>query len=333
MDISNEMSQSFGKDPGPIVVLGGSGFVGTRITPLLLKERFQVRIGDVQPSSAFPQLWKRTDVRKLQDVEDSAHGAKIIVNLAAEHRDDVRPISRYHDTNVEGAVNVCQAARKSGVQKVLFTSSVAIYGFHSGPVDESGPFAPFNEYGRTKLEAERVYREWAQEDPARTLVIVRPTVIFGEGNRGNVYNLLRQVASGRFLMVGTGRNVKSIAYVGNVVAFLMHMLSVGPGTHIFNYADGPDMTTCELVEHIKTCLGQKGNTRRIPKAVAFAGGYLLDGCARLTGRTFPISAIRVRKFCESTQFRADLAAGTGFHAPYSLQQGLERTIQSEFMAG
>ena len=50
----------------------------------------------------------------------------------------------------------------------------------------AGHFLPFNAYGKTKLEAENIYRAWAAEDPLRTLVIVRPTVIFGEGNRGNV---------------------------------------------------------------------------------------------------------------------------------------------------
>jgi hypothetical protein len=52
----------------------------------------------------------------------------------------------------------------------------------------------------------------------------------------------------------------------------------------------------------------------------------------VTGRRFAISAIRVRKFCESTQFRADRAAESGFKAPYSLSEGLARTIQFEFFA-
>jgi len=63
-----------------------------------------------------------------------------------------------------------------------------------------------------------------------------------------------------------------------------------------------------------------------------AGGHLLDVAARVSGRKFPISAIRVRKFCESTQFRAERAAQTGFVPPYTLAEGLARTIQSEFPA-
>ena len=61
-----------------------------------------------------------------------------------------------------------------------------------------------------------------QSKSGNSLIIVRPTVIFGEGNRGNVFNLFNQIASGKFVMVGKGENKKSMAYIGNVVAFWRH---------------------------------------------------------------------------------------------------------------
>jgi nucleoside-diphosphate-sugar epimerase len=316
----------------PLVVLGGSGFIGTRLAALLKEQRAPFRIGDLRPSEAFPDLWTECDVRRGESLSEIVQGADAIINLAAAHRDDVRPLSLYHETNVQGAEQVCQAARGAGIRKIVFTSSVAVYGFQPVPVDESGPFTPFNEYGKTKLQAEGVYRAWAAEDPGRGLVMVRPTVVFGEGNRGNVYNLLHQVASGRFLMVGPGKNIKSMAYVENIAAFLIHVLALGPGTHTFNYVDGPDMDMNTLVAFIRGCVHQQGRLSRIPKPVALAGGHLLDAVARLTGRTFSISAIRVRKFCESTQFLADRVVQSGFVPPYSLREGLARTIQFEFPA-
>ena len=103
---------------------------------------------------------------------------------------------------------------------LVFTSSVAVYGFAAPDTDEKGPLHPFNDYGRTKMEAEEVYQEWLKGGTGRMLTIVRPTVVFGPRNRGNVYNLLRQMASGRFAMVGSGKNVKSMAFVENVASFL-----------------------------------------------------------------------------------------------------------------
>ncbi len=89
------------------------------------------------------------------DVEDSRQlefksDVNVIVNLAAVHRDDIRPLSRYDDVNVQGSVNVCEAARKHEINKIVFTSSVAIYGFALADTDESGEPNYFNDYGRTK---------------------------------------------------------------------------------------------------------------------------------------------------------------------------------------
>jgi nucleoside-diphosphate-sugar epimerase len=313
-----------------VLILGGSGFIGTRLTEFLTVQQRGVRIGDLRRSERFPELWQHCDVRVGSTVDKLLSGVDSIVNLAAEHRDDVRPVTRYHDTNVHGASEVCFAARRAGIQKLVFTSSVAVYGFRSRPVDESCPFAPFNAYGETKLKAEGIYQEWAAEDSSRSLVIVRPTVVFGEGNRGNVYNLMQQIASGHFLMVGAGKNTKSMAYVGNIAAFLAHALSLGPGVHIFNYVDGPDMNTRDLVRFLKRSMGRSEQTPVFPKPLALAGAHVLDVVAKLSGRTFPVSAIRVRKFCETTQFRADRVDRSGFVRPYSLAEGLARTIQFDF---
>jgi GlcNAc-P-P-Und epimerase len=330
--VESGSESSAAENSAPVLLAGGSGFIGTRLAQVLIERGVPVRIGDVRPSEKYPSLWTACDVTQPASLEKAVAGSAAIINLAAEHRDDVRPLSRYHEVNVEGAAHVCVAARDAGVKKIIFTSSVAVYGFQPHPVDESGPFTPFNAYGKTKLEAEGVYRAWAAEDAARTLVIVRPTVVFGEGNRGNVYNLLRQIESGKFLMVGEGRNIKSMAYVGNVASFLAHALTMGPGEHILNYVDGPDMNTRDLVAYVRRRLGKKGSPLHMPMSVAMAGGHVLDVVARLSGRTFPISAIRVRKFCESTQFCADRIGPTGFLPPYTLAEGLARTLESEFGA-
>jgi len=295
-----------------------------------MEQGISIRIGDIRQSEAFPNLSMKCDVCRVETLKDAVEGTDAIVNLAAEHRDDVRPISRYRETNVEGAKHICDVARTAGIEKIVFTSTVAVYGFQSTPADENCSFAPFNEYGRSKVEAEVIYRTWAEENPKRTLVIVRPTVVFGEGNRGNVYNLLRQISSHRFLMVGSGRNRKSMAYVGNLVAFLAHTFTLGPGIHIFNYVDGPDMSTSELVDHIRSFLGQSRKAMRVPKTIALAGGQVLDAFGRITNRTFPISAIRVRKFCENTQFQANRVTHTGFVPPFTLLEGLSRTVSYEF---
>jgi nucleoside-diphosphate-sugar epimerase len=316
-----------------VCVTGGSGFIGTRLCEQLLgRGSVDLRILDKVISKAYPALTDVADVRSESALLAAIPEHSVVVHLAAEHRDDIRPVGLYDEVNVGGARNVCRAATARNVQSIVFTSTVAVYGFAPLDTDESGAIRPFNDYGRTKYEAEQVFRAWQQEAPeVRTLVIVRPTVVFGERNRGNVYNLLRQVASGRFVMIGTGENRKSMAYVENLSAFLGFALGFKPGVHVYNYIDKPDFTMNQLVAGVRQMLG-KGNGvgLRLPYALGYALGKVADGVARLTGRSLPISAIRVKKFCANTAFSTSVGQ-TGFVAPVALSDALLQTVRYEFV--
>ncbi len=314
-----------------IVLLGGSGFIGSRLTTRLERSGHDVVIGDKAESASHPSAWTRCDVRDADALRRVIGGTDVIVNLAAEHRDDVTPKSLYDEVNVVGARLVCRSASDAGVRRIVFTSSVAVYGFSPVELSEDSPTRPFNDYGRTKLLAEAVYEDWWREDRSRTLVIVRPTVVFGEGNRGNVYNLVRQLASGAFVMVGPGTNRKSMAYVENVAACLEWSLSLPAGRHLFNYADKPDFDMNRLVAFVREALGRRRAPRvRIPVPVGLAAGRLFDAVAAATRRKFPISAVRVKKFTENTRIASDRVLAAGFLAPVALDDGLRRTLAAEF---
>ena len=200
--------------PRKIALLGGSGFIGTRLTSLLLKSGHSVTIADKALSTAYPDLRAEADVCNVDSLISACAECDVIINLAAAHRDDIRPISLYYDTNVTGAWMTCQAAEKLGIETIIFTSSVAVYGHQNGEPDEDSPHMPIGPYGETKSQAESVYKDWQAKDAQnRTLVIIRPTVVFGPTNRGNVHNLMEQIAKGRFLMVGDCENKNSMSYV------------------------------------------------------------------------------------------------------------------------
>ena len=314
--------------------MGGSGFIGTRLVPRLLDGGYRVTIADIAPSVRFPELRQPCDVRCYEDVRRACEGADLICNLAAAHRDDVRPLSLYHDVNVRGAENVCRAAAEAGVRRIVFTSSVAVYGSSPVELDEHAETHPFNEYGRSKLAAEAVYQQWHQASPDRGLTIVRPTVVFGEDNRGNFYNLARQIAGRRFVLVGQGTNRKSVAYVENVAAFLEFVMQFGSGERLFNYVDKPDLDMNALVALIRRELGRPGQVRvRLPYWLAYGIGMGCDLVARVTRRPLLLSAVRVAKFCANTQFSAARAQALGFAPPVDLPTAIRRTIQKEFLDG
>jgi nucleoside-diphosphate-sugar epimerase len=315
-----------------ILLIGGSGFIGTRLGKrLLAKDNQSLFVLDKVPSSLNDCVQIRADITSPIDINIPFGSIEVLINLAAEHRDDVSPRSLYDDVNVEGARNVCNYARQKNISKLIFTSSVAVYGFTNDGADESARLNPLGDYGRTKLEAEHIYKQWLAEDPhVRTLVIVRPTVVFGEGNRGNVYNLLNQIASGRFLMIGDGFNKKSMAYVENVAAFLEYSIGFGPGLHIYNYVDKPDFSMNQLVAYVNNLLRTKQYTKfKLPFFIGLVVGLGFDFLSKLTCRKYAISAIRVRKFCSNSIYSSSITQGQ-FIAPVSLLEALEKTIKFEF---
>jgi len=314
-----------------IALIGGSGFVGTRLTKRLLDAGHTVRILDKNDSISYPKLRVEADVRDIESLVKNLSGIELVVNLAAEHRDDVSPKSLYDDVNVTGAENVCTACKQVGIKKIIFTSSVAVYGFAPLGTDETGKINYFNDYGRTKWLAEGKYRNWLKESSDHSLTIIRPTVIFGEQNRGNVYNLLKQIASGLFPMVGNGKNRKSMAYVENVAAFIEYCLSNTEGEHLFNYIDKPDFDMNTLVKEIHKTLGKEKKLFHWPYWLGMLGGYAFDLLAFVIRKKLPISSIRVKKFCSNSLFNAEQIKTTAFKAPVSLKEGLEKTIRYEFI--
>ncbi len=316
-----------------IAIIGGSGFIGTRLTKQLLDSGHNVKILDKQDSKAYPDLRVFADVRDIVFLKKELAGNfDCVINLAAEHRDDVSPISLYDDVNVTGAENVCKVCSELKIKKIIFTSSVAVYGFAPLNTDETGKINYFNDYGRTKYLAEGKYREWLAFDNESSLTIIRPTVVFGEQNRGNVYNLLRQISSGFFPFIGNGKNKKSMAYVGNVVSFIEFCLNNTSGEHLFNYIDKPDFDMNTLTKEVYKILGKPNHKIfHWPYWLGYFGGLCFDLLAKIMRKKLAISSIRVKKFCANTLFASSNISETDFKPPFALSEALEKTVKYEFI--
>lgn len=310
-----------------VLVIGGSGFIGTHLVTGLQRDGHEVTIFDRAPSAAFPQLVIAGDVRDAAALRAALRGRDAAIDLAAEHRDDVRPASRYAEVNVVGARHLAAAAAAEGVRRVVFVSSVAVYGRHQPGAIESDPLRPDHPYGASKAEAEAIHRAWQADDAARALTIVRPAAVYGEGHRGNLHRMIEQIRAGRFALVDGGRNRKSIAYVGNLVPFLARGLAAPPGLHCYNFADAPHPTTAELVADVVALLPAR--TRRppsLPQALVLAGAALAEAVAALRGRDATITRERVRRFRSETTVSTAALQATGHRARHARREALRRTI-------
>jgi nucleoside-diphosphate-sugar epimerase len=219
---------------------------------------------------------------------------------------------------------------RAGVERLVHFSSVSVYG--DGDTDEQrADLRPTTPYGESKRQAEQVLMDWQSADPARrALRILRPCVVYGPGHHGNLRRWMRELDRSRPWRIGDGRQVKSVAYVGNVVAATLFDLATRAGVVVHNVVDGPDLRVVELERLILDALG-RGHVRPrvVPPAVALAVATLFDLHAAATGARHAISRARVRKYCTGTPVRQGVLYRSGFVAPHDHRAGLTVTIAAE----
>lgn len=302
---------------------GGSGFIGLHFHQKY--DQTQIINYDILPPLVKNQAtYIQGNILDFEKVMQAMRGCETIIHLAATHADFHK---NYFTTNRDGTEVLLRAARRNKVQKLVFYSSVAVYGTESNGATEAQQPKPNAEYGASKLAAEHLIRAWVSENPAHSALIIRPTVVFGPYNFANVFNLIKQIDSGFYVNIGKGENIKSIAYVENLVLDTLKLLDdLKPGIYTYNYISSPQLTSHQIARVIAQNLGKKVMLT-LQLSLAKLLILPLDLTAKLTGKNFPISRARLEKFCVQTYFIPENLTKLGFEQAYTTQEGLEKTVQ------
>ena len=314
-----------------VLVLGSSGFVGSHLAPVFEALGVELAGFDLHPDPHHGRPTTIGDVRDVDALIEAMTGCTAVLNLAAAHHDFGIGTATFESVNVGGARAICAAMEHHGITNLCFYSSVAVYGEHSTPPDEHTRPEPVNDYGRSKLAAEAVYRDWEAAGDRRAL-IVRPAVVFGPRNFANLYKLIRQIDTRRFLPVGPGTNRKSMCYVENVVAAIGYLWSApsrlpADEPEVYNYVDKPDLTSRETVSLVYRALGRREPRARLPLAPVMLAAKPFDLVGSITGKDLPITTARVQKLSEAeTAFAADRIRTVGFTPSVSLPEGIEAMV-------
>lgn len=316
-----------------IAVLGGSGFIGSHVIGQLVAFGATVVNYDLYaPEHPLPPdvVDIRGDIRDTPSLTKALTGCDAVLNLAAAHHDFGLTPATFDSVNVGGARSLVTAMSAAGVHNLCFYSSVAVYGDADPRPDESSTPGPINDYGRTKLAAEGIYRSWlAADDAERRLLIIRPAVVFGPRNYANVYRMIDQIARRRFLSVGPGRNRKSMIYVKNIVAAIMHLWTqpAQREDEVYNCVDQPDLTSSQIIAEVHRGLGRRAPRWHLPLGPILVLARPFDLVAKATGRNLPITSARIYKLGEAeTSFAADRIRGTGYEQPVDLTAGLRAMV-------
>jgi nucleoside-diphosphate-sugar epimerase len=307
---------------GRAVVLGASGFVGTRLVARLVGQGRGVTAVDIAPPRAVHESvdYVTADVREPLGPEIGL-GADVIYNLAAVHRTPGHPAHEYYDTNVMGAANATALAEDCAIPLVVFTSSISVYGPSELVVTEQSPLKPTSDYGRSKRMAEVVHRKWLEADKGRKLVIARPGVIFGPGERGNYSHLAKALRRGVFAYPGRKDTVKSGGHVDELLRCLEFAIAKCKREVLFNFAFPDESTTEEIVGAFSRVAGYGSMHPTLPVAPLMAAASLFEA-ADAIGIKNPIHRERVMKLFQSTRVAPAWLLANGYSFEHDLESAL-----------
>jgi UDP-glucuronate 4-epimerase len=270
------------------LVTGGAGFIGSHVCERLLHARHAVWAFDDLNDFYDPQL-KRRNLRDIQslakpfefihgDLTDAAAVAEVfgsvkfdqVIHLAA--RAGVRPSleepALYQRVNVEGTVNVLEAARKTGVKKLILASSSSVYGVNAKvPFAESDPiFTAISPYAASKLACEalgHVYHHIYGLD----IVMLRFFTVYGPRQRPDlaIHKFTELIRAGKPIPVfGDGSTARDYTYITDIVAGVMACTEREFGYDIFNLGESQTVKLCRLIELLEAALGKKAVIDRQP---------------------------------------------------------------------
>jgi dihydroflavonol-4-reductase len=283
------------------LVTGASGFVGAAVARALLTAQWQVRVlvrkgSDRRNIGNLDVEVVEGDINDPASLERAANECVGLFHVAADYRLGAPDPSQLYRTNVEGTRNVLNASRRAGVQRIVYTSSVATVGIPADGTagDESTPVTLQNmigHYKRSKFLAEEVALAAARE--GYPVIIVSPSTPVGPGDvkPTPTGRLVLDAAAGRMpAYVDTGLN---IVHVDDVAAG--HLLAYEHGRVGERYIlGGEDMTLREILTLVAAVVGRKPPRVRLPYGAVLPIAYLAEGFARVSGRSGRITLEGVR---------------------------------------
>ena len=287
----------------PTLVTGASGFLGWHVARLLVERGHAVR-ALVRPSSRIRELDAEPvsgDLRDPDSLERAIAGCGILFHVAADYRLWAADERELYHSNVDGTRNVLQAARRAGVERVVYTSTVGCIGVPSGGApaegNEDSPVSLTDmtgAYKRSKFQAERVAEEFAAA--GLPVVIVNPTAPVGDHDikptpTGQI--VLDFLKGGMPAFIDTGLNVVDARDVA-----VGHLQACERGRPGERYILGAENLTLEqILGRLAVITGRPAPTLRLPYAVAYAAGVVTTGWARVSGRPprAPLDAVRMAR--------------------------------------
>jgi nucleoside-diphosphate-sugar epimerase len=250
------------------LVTGGCGFFGSMLARTIIAGGSDCRLFDiVAPDEDLSDIdFVKGDICDVDAIRAASQGIDVIYHCAAQ-----QPLARNPDlfrrVNVYGIENLLNAALESGCRKVVVMSSSSVFGHPQNPVTEQTPNDPIEDYGRTKVEAERIAHRFHQET-GLSISIIRPRTILGHGRLGLFAMLFDWVADGRNIYVlGSGNNKYQFVHAQDLADATVSA-AARDGFSLYNIGGRDSCTMRQSLEGLVRHAGTGSRVRALPKAPA-----------------------------------------------------------------
>lgn len=314
-----------------LIITGARGFVGSAIrgSPLFSSGGILVGRRVERPLSDGKWVWmQRSEVMK----QPVPFEVDAVVHLEVKQHvtaPTARDINEFTAVNVTGTEEWLEWCTRNHVKRFVYFSSIKALNAQKDLALYAVSRRPLNPYGVSKWMAEQRVCEWVARSAERAAVIIRPAVIYGPGNQGNVLAMLRGIAARRFILVGRNENRKAIVSVQNVLAATSHLLArMKPGAcDDYNVTDPDAISVRDLDALIRHGLGRSGNSPNMPRLIAKCIARMGDTFQKVTKRDFPINSSRLAALLEETPVSCNKLMGTGFRHPQRTKEGIAEMVE------
>mgnify|MGYP000798479936 CR=1 FL=1 len=309
------------------IIFGGSGFIGTHLIHLLKQKYPEANIYDldiVMPGEegVVPGVveknegvvYERIDVRKTIEYEMETTSDDVVFNLAAIHRTPGHEDIEYFETNIRGAENVTKWCEGHGIKKVVFTSSIAPYGAAEELKKEDTLPTPNTPYGISKLVAEKIHEKWKEKNKGQ-LIIVRPGIVYGKGEHGNMTRLYAGINKHYFFYTRKD-TIKACIYVKELVSFFIWALENNK-EGIWNCTFEPAYNIEQICEAMKSATGMKRFIPSVPGKLLLIVASIIGPFG---GKVVGIHPARVKKLMISTNICGEKLRESGYTFHWTLEE-------------